>query len=667
MGRLSVLLDKERLNASAYLTEDNIKNLNSFLLENKNSLDSSYVDMLSKFLVQMNGYFNQLLVKSEGLTNNTEQYKTKAKELESRANTNTKENLEEVIKEYFSLYSDVSNNISETLTHNDEKKEQATLVSSVNDLLTKIDQAYVETDTNIDNTLLPIVDMYKKAMALNGKDQIATLTLLLDEEKRILAKDEENKAIEEAMVKEKTFDLFAKINDQIIDKEFKKVNDLIYARYKLEDGKYYYAVIPDGNKVITEDKEFKTFSSFEMNRVSVAKNLNLILKNIMIYYDINEYTRYVEAIYKKQMTNEIDNAIGQYKTRLSTMEEIIKSQLAFMDDVAPILNKKTSPKYPNIVYNDIPVKEFYPTELSNSLIDDAKMEQNKLMVKLADDTVPNNINTKEVLTAIYGGKITNDLINTFKEPVLEETANKPVVIENSVTTPTTNETPITTNYQKISDYIKTRENELNKISSGDTNITITKDDNPIYQNINTIFDLNTAALISDKQYSEGQGNYAISEYLKTGEANRFTSSFNARSLASGVKPNAYTALLLENMIKEFAGSGKKSSEDATYLDRMQQILLFVKEELSKETFSATEMREKLLNNDNLLNTSIKNFDYEYLDPTSENTVLFDQAIETGINNNNPSAIRIKQALTDIKTLAKTPLETIKQTNQTLAA
>lgn len=667
MGRLSVLLDKERLNASAYLTEDNIKNLNSFLLENKNSLDSSYVDMLSKFLVQMNGYFNQLLVKSEGLTNNTEQYKTKAKELESRANTNTKENLEEVIKEYFSLYSDVSNNISETLTHNDEKKEQATLVSSVNDLLTKIDQAYVETDTNIDNTLLPIVDMYKKAMALNGKDQIATLTLLLDEEKRILAKDKENKAIEEAMVKEKTFDLFAKINDQIIDKEFKKVNDLIYARYKLEDGKYYYAVIPDGNKVITEDKEFKTFSSFEMNRVSVAENLHLILKNIMIYYDINEYTRYVEAIYKKQMTKEIDNAIGQYKTRLSTMEEIIKSQLTFMDDVAPILNKKTSPKYPDIVYNDIPVKEFYPTELSNSLIDDAKMEQNKLMVKLADDTVPNNINTKEVLSAIYGSKITNVLINTFKEPVLDETANKPVVIENSVTTPTINETPITTNYQKISDYIKTRENELNKISSGDTNVTITKDDNPIYQNINTIFDLNTAALISDKQYSEGQGNYAISEYLKTGEANRFTSSFNARSLASGVKPNAYTALLLENMIKEFAGSGKKSSEDATYLDRMQQILLFVKEELSKETFSATEMREKLLNNDNLLNTSIKNFDYEYLDPTSENTVLFDQAIETGINNNNPSAIRIKQALTDIKTLAKSPLETIKQTNQTLAA
>ena len=666
MGRLSVLLDKERLNASAYLTEDNIKNLNSFLLENKNSLDSSYVDMLSKFLVQMNGYFNQLLVKSEGLTNNTEQYKTKAKELESRANTNTKENLEEVIKEYFSLYSDVSNNISETLTHNDEKKEQATLVSSVNDLLTKIDQAYVETDTNIDNTLLPIVDMYKKAMALNGKDQIATLTLLLDEEKRILAKDKENKAIEEAMVKEKTFDLFAKINDQIIDKEFKKVNDLIYARYKLEDGKYYYAVIPDGNKVITEDKEFKTFSSFEMNRVSVAENLHLILKNIMIYYDINEYTRYVEAIYKKQMTKEIDNAIGQYKTRLSTMEEIIKSQLTFMDDVAPILNKKTSPKYPDIVYNDIPVKEFYPTELSDSLIDDAKMEQNKLMVKLADDTVPNNINTKEVLSAIYGSKITNVLINTFKEPVLDETANKPVVIENSVTTPTINETPITTNYQKISDYIKTRENELNKISSGDTNITITKDDNPIYQNINTIFDLNTAALISDKQYSEGQGNYAISEYLKTGEANRFTSSFNARSLASGVKPNAYTALLLENMIKEFAGSGKKSSEDATYLDRMQQILLFVKEELSKETFSATEMREKLLNNDNLLNTSIKNFDYEYLDPTSENTVLFDQAIETGINNNNPSAIRIKQALTDIKTLAKSPLETIKQTNQTLA-
>ena len=102
------------------------------------------------------------------------------------------------------------------------------------------------------------------------------------------------------------------------------------------------------------------------------------------------------------------------------------------------------------------------------------------------------------------------------------------------------------------------------------------------------------------------------------------------------------------MIKSFAGSGKKASEDATYLDKMQQILSFVKDELSKDKFSVNEMKTKLLANDNLLETAIKNFDYDYLDPTSENSKLFEQAIEIGAKNNNLSALRIKQAITDIK-------------------
>ena len=205
-----------------------------------------------------------------------------------------------------------------------------------------------------------------------------------------------------------------------------------------------------------------------------------------------------------------------------------------------------------------------------------------------------------------------------------------------------------TNYQKISDYLKIRKTQLEEVAKGNSDIAITEKDDLIYQNVNTIFDLNIAAIISDNQYSSGQGIYAISQYLKTGETNRFTSSSNARSLASKVKPNNYIALLMENMIKSFAGSGKKASEDATYLDKMQQILSFVKDELSKDKFSVNEMKTKLLANDNLLETAIKNFDYDYLDPTSENSKLFEQAIEIGAKNNNLSALRIKQAITDIK-------------------
>ncbi len=652
MGRLVLLLDKEkkeRLTVPVYLTEDKVKETDNFLTDNKKSLESSYVDILFNYLIQMNGYFNQLMVRGEGLTNQEEQtkYKEKAKFLEEKKNNKTKENLEEVTREYFNLYNEANNSIVEAIKHNDEKKKQAELISSVNDLLAKIDQAYVESDTNIDSSLLPVIELYKKALALEGTEQMATLTLLFDEEKRLLAKDRENKAMEVVTTKEKEFGLFDKINDQIVDKEFKKVNGLVYARYKLEDGSNYYAVIPESNKILKEDKEFKSFSSFEMNRAKVEENLRLILKNVTIYYDMNEYTRYVEALYKKHMTKEIEQAIGQYKARLSTMENILKSQLTFMDDIAPILNKKTSTKYPNIVYNDTPVKDF---------------SNDSLMIRLADDTIPNNITTKEALVAIYGENIITDITNEFATPIKEE-----VVEQESVNEPSVDSNKITTNYQKISDYIKIRKKELDSISSGASNINITEDSNSIYQNVNTIFDLNVAVAISDNQYSKGQGVYAISEYLKTGETNRFTSSSNARAIASKVKPNSYTALLMENMIKSFAGSGKKSGEDNTYLDRMQQVLTFVRDELSKGIFSASEMRTNLLNNDKLLETAINNFDYDYLDPTSENSKLFDQAIEIGINNNNSSAIRIKQALLDIKSIAKSPIEAISQHGQSLAA
>ena len=658
MGRLTLLLDKdkkERLTVPVYLTEDKVKEVDNFLTDNKKSLESSYVDILSNYLIQMNGYFNQLMVRGEGLTSQEEQtkYKEKANLLEEKKNNKTRENLEEVTREYFNLYNEVNNSIMEAIKQNDTKKKQAELISSVNDLLAKIDQAYVESDTNIDANLLPVIELYKKALVLDGTEQMATLTLLLDEEKRLLAKDRENKAMEAVTTKEKKFGLFDKISDQIVGQEFKKVNDLVYARYKLADGSNYYAIIPDNNKILKDDKEFKTFASFEMNRTKVEENLRLIVKNIIIYYDMNEYTRYVEILYKNQMTKEIEQAIGQYKARLSTMENVLKSQLTFMDDIAPILNKKPNTKYPNIVYNDTLVKDFYPNELDN--------EQNKLMIRLADDTVSNDITTKEALITIYGANIITNLLDEFALPLKEEKTSTPPVSE------TTNTSSITTNYQKISDYIKIRKDELNKVLSGNNNITITEDNNSIYQNVNTIFDLNVAAAISDNQYSAGQGVYAISEYLKTGEANRFTSSSNARTLASTVKPNNYTSLLMENMIKSFAGSGKKSSEDATYLDRMQQVLSFVKEELSKDVFSANDMKEKLLNNDNLLGIAVKNFDYDYLDPTSENSKLFEQAIEIGINNNNPSAVRIRQALTDIKSIAKTPLENVAQQGQTFVA
>lgn len=672
MGRLALLLDQNnkesiRLMTPSYLTIDRVKELNDFLENNNKSLESSYVETLSNYLLQMNGYFNQLIIHGAEIINQDEQekYKTKSRLLEEREKNKTKVNLEEVVKEYFLLYENVNKTLRESINTNDEKKELAQLVSTANDLFMEIDRAYVESDTKLDNDLLLIAELYKKALSEQKNLQLTTLTKLINEEKRLLANDKENKAIEVATTKQKEFNIFDKINNQIVDKEFKQVNNLVYAKYKLDDGSNYYSVIPDGNKVLTEDKEFKTFTSFEMNKVKIEENLKIIVNNIMIYYDLKEYTRYVEQLYKGKMIGNINQAIEKYKSRLMTMENILKGQLTFMDDIAPILNRKSSSKYPNIVYNDVLVKDFYPNEVTDATLDEKIKLQHKLMIKLADDTISNNITSKEAMLTIYGNDIIDKLTNEFSIPSDDVVKKVPVANNNSEKEMTDNQ--MITNYQKISDYLKIRKTQLEEVAKGNSDIAITEKDDLIYQNVNTIFDLNIAAIISDNQYSSGQGIYAISQYLKTGEANRFTSSSNARTLASTVKPNNYTSLLMENMIKSFAGSGKKSSEDATYLDRMQQVLSFVKEELSKDVFSANDMKEKLLNNDNLLGIAVKNFDYDYLDPTSENSKLFEQAIEIGINNNNPSAVRIRQALTDIKSIAKVPLENVAQQGQTFVA
>ena len=679
MGRLSVLLDgdgtkQERITAPSYLTEEKINEVNNFLIENNNSLEKGYVDVLSAYLLQVNGYFNQLLVRGEEIVgqDDLKEYKEQAQKLNEQENDKRKNNLEEVLKKYNELYKACDASIKEELSKNHEKKQLAETVSTINDLFSKIDVSFMEADSSIDSVLAPLVELYKKALGEEDKNKLATLTLLLDEEKRILANDKENRFIEaiKAASKEKVFDLFDKINDQIIGKEYKKVDDLLYAKYKLENGGCYYAIIKNGDKVLSEEQDFKTFTNFVMSQEEVDKNLKIMINNIIAYYDLNEYTRYIEMIYKKQMTKEVDDSIAQYKTRLTTMENVLKSQLEFMDDIAPILNGKTSPKYPNIFYNDSLVKDFYPVSLNEtSLISDEVKEQRKLMVRLADDAVPNKITTKDALTIIYGSKIANDLVEDFQLPIEEEIAPKPVIQEEKKEEITSSKAvPMTTNYQKISDYIATRKKELNLISiNGDSSVKISEDKGTMYQNVNTIFDLNVAAAISDNQYKNGQGIFAITHYLQTGEANRFTSSFNARNLATSVKPNAYTSLLLENMIKSFAGSGKKSAEDASYMEKMQQILSFVKDELSKENFSATDMRTRFLQSDNLLQEAIKKFDYDYLDPTSENSKLFDQAIEIGVNNNNQSALRIKQAITDIKTIAKDELLPQNTQSQALAA
>ena len=160
-------------------------------------------------------------------------------------------------------------------------------------------------------------------------------------------------------------------------------------------------------------------------------------------------------------------------------------------------------------------------EDTDATLDEKIKLQHKLMIKLADDTISNNITSKEAMLTIYGNDIIDKLTNEFSIPSDDVVKKVPVANNNSEKEMTDNQ--MITNYQKISDYLKIRKTQLEEVAKGNSDIAITEKDDLIYQNVNTIFDLNIAAIISDNQYSSGQGIYAISQYLKTGEANRFTS------------------------------------------------------------------------------------------------------------------------------------------------
>ena len=153
MGRLSVLLDgdgtkQERITAPSYLTEEKINEVNNFLIENNNSLEKGYVDVLSAYLLQVNGYFNQLLVRGEEIVgqDGLKEYKEQAQKLNEQENDKRKNNLEEVLKKYNELYKACDASIKEELSKNHEKKQLAETVSTINDLFSKIDVSFMEAE-----------------------------------------------------------------------------------------------------------------------------------------------------------------------------------------------------------------------------------------------------------------------------------------------------------------------------------------------------------------------------------------------------------------------------------------------------------------------------------------------------------------------------------------
>ena len=610
---------------------DNSDELERFIRESDNIILDEEINTKISLIKQLLGYYNQILIRSQDILieKDFNEQLNLQKEISISLETvekekNSKNKLEELTKIYDNLnnsYILVTSRILSTI-------KNKSIIADYNIIIAKANNSIIDLNkANLSNSLIEeILPFYNDAK--NNQD-IAKINLFIDKANSILINSNENNInAKKGTENERIFSLFAKINDQIVDSSYLSVNSLVYALYTLEDNSKYYAIIKDESKIEILNQSFNNLPNLILTKDNIIETCKLIINNAGIYYDINEYMRYIEKSYKTKMTKEIDELILKYKTRLQELENAITTQLSFIDDIALLVNHKPCDKYPNITYNDVDVNKYFPNYQDE---EDSKLKEiERLIIEvLLNPNIKSEFNTKSILKTLYNDDILNTLLssNYIKERSIPN-VNTSDNISNQLEV-TSN---IKTNYEKIKDYLNTRLEELKLLeSSPKINVTITKDDNSIFKDVNTVLDLSTAISICDKVYRKGQGNNAVIDYLKTGKNLKFTSKYKARDLASSVNRNNYLKLLLENIFKRYLY--QKDNKD--YIENI----------LSKDNINIKDIVQSLLDNEKILIDSITNFDYEYLNNISPKS----KEIEKIINSKDNLLVgKVSKILEDIK-------------------
>ena len=609
------------------LLNDNIAEIKDFIKDTDKMLIEEEISVKSTLIDQLLGHYNQLLVRIQDTitkdslnkhNNIIKEMTNKKKMLEKEIDANKRlVSLNIIYNTLNKAYKDISDNIYNNINIEDNVKDYNNLIMRANDNINKLNS--IDISNSIKDELMILYNSINK----ENIDSLKTFILKTDSIVN-------NTKIDNFKVKdnynERVFLLFKKINDQIIDSTFINNNNLVYALYTIEDNSKYYAIIKDKREIEVLNQSFTNLPNLVLSKDNIIEICKLIIKNAGIYYDINEYMRYIEKSYKTNITKEIDEIILKYKTRLQELENNIKIQLDFIDDISLIVNHKPCNKYPNVTYNDIKVEDYFNYKEEK----DSKLQEVKRLIieVLLNPNVKSSFTTKSILKTLYDEDIINNLLTSnYISNNIKPNLNKEDIISKDINV--TNS--IKTNYLKIKDYLKDRINELELLSSSPKiNVTITRDDNPLFKDINTVLDLHTSIVICDKVYKKGQGDYAVIDYLKTGNTLKFTSKYKARDLASGVNRDNYLKLLLENIFKRYLY--QKDNSD------------FIESFLSIDSINIKDIIKDLLDNEKILLDTINNFDYDYLDNTSDKS----RRVEEILNNRNDlRVVKISKILKEI--------------------
>lgn len=611
--------------------DDDRSEIKSFIDSSNKTILDEEIKLKITIINQLMGYYNQILVRVQDIIPKEEfngyiAFKDKTTKkitsLENEDNSKVKlTSLNEIYNELLDTYNALNSKTLNIIENDNFLLEYNNLIKKANEVIMALNNTVLS--KSLLESLMPLYNEVRNTRDIN------IITSFINRVQEVLSNYKE-KDINAKLGKEneRVFSLFAKINDQIVDSTYINNSNLVYASYTLEDGSKYYAIIKEEKEIEILNQSFSSLPNLVLTKDNIIDTCKLIIKNAGIYYDINEYMRYIEKSYKTRMTKEIDDLILKYKTRLQELENAITIQLSFIDDIALLVNHKPCNKYPNITYNDISIDKYFPNYEQES---DTKLKEVERLILevLLNPNIKSEFNTKSILKTLYDSNTIDSLLtsNYIKENIAPSVNTSDNVINELEVT-----TNIKTNYEKIRDYLNMRVNELKLLeSSPKINVTITKDDNTIFKDINTVLDLSTAISICDKVYKKGQGNYAVIDYLKTGNTLKFTSKYKARDLASSVNRNNYLKLLLENIFKRYLYQKDNNT--------------FVENVLSKDSVSVKDIIKVLLDDEKLLTDTINNFDYNYLDNTNDKS----RRIEEILNNKNDLMIvKINNILEDIK-------------------
>lgn len=612
--------------------DDNSSEIKSFINSSNKTLFDEEIDLKITLINQLLGYYNQILVRVQDIIfkeefNDYISFKEKiAKKITSLENEDNSKNkltsLNEIYTDMLNSYNNLNNRTLNIIENDNSLLKYNNLIKKANEVIITLNNIKLP-----DSVLESLLSLYNK---IKSTRDIDIITSFINQAQEILLNYNKKIDINTKLGKEneRVFSLFAKINDQIIDSTYINNNNLIYALYILEDGSKYYSIIKGEKEIEVLNQSFSNLPNLVLTKDNIINECKLIIKNAGIYYNINEYMRYIEKSYKTRMTKEIDDLILKYKTRLQELESALEKQLDFIDDISLLVNYKPCTKYPNITYSDVSIDKFFPNykEEKNTKL----KEIERLIIEvLLNPNITSEFNTKSILKTLYDSNILDSLLTSN---YIKRDATPSINTDDNISNELEATGNIKSNYEKIRNYLSVRVNELRLLeSSQKINVTITKDDNKIFKDINTILDLNIAITICDKVYKKGQGNYAVRDYLKTGNTLKFTSKYKARELASTVNRNNYIKLLLENIFKRYLY--QKDNRD------------FVENMLSKDNISVKDIVKSLLDNEKLLTESINNFDYEYLDSTKDKY----KKVEDILNNKEDLMIvNINNVLEEIK-------------------